>query len=267
MTDGDEPFKPVLLKAEVPKHVSEKLDEMAKDMGFSTRAKLIRHIIDQYLNPQATFQEYERIDPGMGNRGQPRQEIDMSELTAVLHTLNKSLDQSAAQTGIIARQNETIHQLVNQNEKLVNTQTTLWGNERPALSERSQVTQEQDQTRTEVVEDRTEPPKDSPEVEQTRTEMGTTEEQDEPQDRQPLTGGDVLTVLEAETLAMSLGVKVSKDTFRRATTEKHGGKLLAVPDRKTLGLYTQDVRAFIEAWKVGGSLKTMPQIRDGKPLE
>jgi hypothetical protein len=191
----------------------------------------------------------------------------MSELTAVLHTLNKSLDQSAAQTGIIARQNETIHQLVNQNEKLVNTQTTLWGNERPALSERSQVTQEQDQTRTEVVEDRTEPPKDSPEVEQTRTEMGTTEEQDEPQDRQPLTGGDVLTVLEAETLAMSLGVKVSKDTFRRATTEKHGGKLLAVPDRKTLGLYTQDVRAFIEAWKVGGSLKTMPQIRDGKPLE
>jgi len=266
MSDGDE-FKAVTLKAEVPKKVSDQLDQLVKDLGFSTRAKLIRHIISQYLNPQATFQEYERIDPGHGGREQARQDFDMSELTAVLHTLNKSMDQNTVHLNIIARQNETIHQLVNQNEKLVNTQTTLWGNERPALSERSQVTQEQDQTRTEVVEDRTEPPKDSPEVEQTRTEMGTTEEQDEPQDRQPLTGGDVLTVLEAETLAMSLGVKVSKDTFRRATTEKHGGKLLAVPDRKTLGLYTQDVRAFIEAWKVGGSLKTMPQIRDGKPLE
>ena len=264
MSDGEQPGKQVLLKAEVGENVAKKLDELAEDLGFSTRAKLIRHIISQYLNPQATFQEYERIDPGHGGREQARQDFDMSELTAVLHTLNKSMDQNTVHLNIIARQNETIHKLVDTNETL---QTQLMGNGPAALPEPSQTPQEQDQTRTEVVEDRTEPPKDSPEVEQTRTEMGTTEEQDEPQDRQPLTGGDVLTVLEAETLAMSLGVKVSKDTFRRATTEKHGGKLLAVPDRKTLGLYTQDVRAFIEAWKVGGSLKTMPQIRDGKPLE
>lgn len=280
MSDGEQENKLVLLKAEVPKGVAAELDKIAEELGLSTRAKVIRHIIGQYLKgPNVTpISDFEYMDPGMGNRGQPRQDIDMSELTAVLHTLNKSLDQSAAQTGIIARQNETIHQLVNQNEKLVNTQTTLWGNERPALPERSHVQPEQTQTGTEVAEERTEPIQDSPEVTTKGTEpeqTGTEVEQNRPepqteeptQDKQPLTVGDVLTPVEAAALAKSMGVDVSKDTFRRATQEENGEKLVPVPDRKTMGLYTQDVRAFIEVWKLGGSLKTMPQIRDGKPLE
>lgn len=263
MTDGDEPFKPVLLKAEVPKHVSEKLDEMAKDMGFSTRAKLIRHIIADYLaGPKVTFSDFERMDPGQGFRGQAAQDMDMSELTAVLHTLNKSMDQSAAQLNIISRQNETIHKLVDQNEKL--TQNTLWGNERPALPERSQATQEQDQTRTEVVEDGTEPLKDSPKTEQAGTEMGTTEEPPRTQDKQPLPGGETVDVPGAVKMGRDLGVSYSVDTVRRAVKE---GILIAVPDHSPMLVYVRDVRAFAETYQKYGKLPKMPQIRDGKALE
>jgi hypothetical protein len=264
MTDGDEPFKPVLLKAEVPKHVSEKLDELAKDMGFSTRAKLIRHIIDQYLNPQATFQEYERIDPGHGGREQARQDFDMSELTAVLHTLNKAMDSNAVKDNTIFRQNETIHRLVDLNENL---QTQLVGNGPAALPEPSQVQPEQTQTGPEVAENRTEPEPVTQETGPTQTEIvpevkHTETTQTPPQDKQPLqVGDDMLEVLQAVTLGNDMGVKFSKDTVRRAVTQ---GILMAVPDTHPLKVYSSDVRAFALEYKKIGKLPNMPQIRGGK---
>lgn len=262
MTDGDEPFKPVLLKAEVPKHVSEKLDELAKDMGFSTRAKLIRHIIDQYLNPQATFQEYERIDPDHGGHGQaPRQDFDMSELTAVLHTLNKAMDSNAVKDNIISRQNETIHRLVGQTETL---QTHLMGNGPAALPEPSQVKHEQTQISPEVAEYRTEPQTVTQETGPTQTETVPEPNHTEPpqtQDKQPLQVGDMLEVPQAVELGEALGVKFSKDTVRRAVDQ---GILMAVPDTHPMKITTQDVRAFAMAWKTHGRLTKMPQIREGK---
>lgn len=261
MTDGDEPFKPVLLKAEVPKHVSEKLDEMAKDMGFSTRAKLIRHIIDQYLNPQATFQEYERIDPGHGGQGQtPRQDFDMSELTAVLHTLNKAMDSNAVKDNTINRQNDTIHRLVCQNENL---QTQLVGNGPAALPEPSQTPQGQTQISPEVAEDRTEPQTTAQETGPTQTETVPEPNHTEPpqtQDKQPLQVGDMLEVPQAVTLGNDMGVKFSKDTVRRAVEQ---GILMAVPDTRPMKISTQDIRAFAEAYRTYGKLPKMPKIREG----
>jgi len=267
MTDGDEPFKPVLLKAEVPKHVSEKLDELAKDMGFSTRAKLIRHIIDQYLNPQATFKEYERIDPDHGGHGQtPRQDFDMSELTAVLHTLNKAMDSNAVKDNTIFRQNETIHRLVDLNENL---QTQLVGNGPAALPEPSQVQPEQTQTGPEVAEDRTEPKTVTQETGPTQTETvpepkHTETPQTPPQDKPPLQVGEMLEVPQAVTLGNDMGVKFSKDTVRRAVEQ---GILMAVPDIHPMKITTQDVRAFAEAYRKYGKLPKMPKIRNGAVLE
>jgi len=262
MTDGDEPFKPVLLKAEVPKHVSEKLDEMAKDMGFSTRAKLIRHIIDRYLNPQATFQEYERIDPDHGGHGQaPRQDFDMSELTAVLHTLNKAMDSNAVKDNTINRQNDIIHRLVCQNENL---QTQLVGNGPAALPEPSQTPQGQTQISPEVAEYRTEPQTVTQETGPTQTETVPEPNHTEPpqtQDKQPLQVGDMLEVPQAVTLGNDMGVKFSKDTVRRAVEQ---GILMAVPDTHPMKITTQDIRAFAEAYRTYGKLPKMPKIRDGK---
>ena len=258
MSDGDEPNKPTLLKAEVPKHVAEQLDEMAKQMGFSTRAKLIRHIISQYMFPQATFQEYERMDPGHGGQGQTtRQDVDLSELEAILHTLNKSMDQNAAHLNIIARQNETIHRLVEQNETL---QTQLTGNGPAALPE-------QTQTRPEVVEDRTEPGQSGTEMEQTPGETVPEPNHTEPpqdQDKPPLQAGDMLEVPQAVTMGEELGVKFSKDTIRRAVDQ---GILQAVPNAFPMKVATQDVRAFAMAWKTRGRLNKMPQIRAGKVIQ
>ena len=266
MTDGDE-FKPVTLKAEVPKHVSEKLKELAKDMGFSTRAKLIRHIIDQYLNPQATFKEYERIDPDHGGHGQtPRQDFDMSELTAVLHTLNKAMDSNAVKDNTIFRQNETIHRLVDLNENL---QTQLVGNGPAALPEPSQVQPEQTQTGPEVAEDRTEPKTVTQETGPTQTETvpepkHTETPQTPPQDKPPLQVGEMLEVLEAVDLGKKLGIAYSKDTVRRAVEQ---GILMAVPDIHPMKITTQDVRAFAEAYRKYGKLPKMPKIRNGAVLE
>jgi len=265
MTDGDEPFKPVLLKAEVPRHVSEKLDELAKDMGFSTRAKLIRHIIDQYLNPQATFQEYERIDPDHGGHGQtPRQDFDMSKLDAVLLTLNKAMDSNAVKDNTINRQNDIIHRLVCQNEYL---QTKLVGNGPTALPEPSQEHQGQTQISPEVAEYRTEPQTVTQETGPTQTET-VPETVPEPnhteppqtQDKQPLQVGDMLDVHQAVTLGNDMGVKFSKDTVRRAVEQ---GILMAVPDTHPMKILVEDVRAFAEAYQKYGKLPKMPKIRNG----
>lgn len=255
MSDGDEPNKPTLLKAEVPKHVAEQLDEMAKQMGFSTRAKLIRHIISQYMFPQATFQEYERMDPGHGGQGQTtRQDFDMSELTAVLHTLNKAMDSNAVKDNTIFRQNETIHRLVDLNENL---QTQLVGNGPAALPEPSQVQPEQTQTGPEVAENRTEPIQNSPEVTQTQEPKHT----EAPQDKPPLQVGDMVEVPQAVELGADMGITFSKDTVRRAVEQ---GILMAVPDTHPMKITTQDIRAFAEAYQKYGKLPKMPQIREGK---
>ncbi len=253
MSDGEQPGKQVLLKAEVGENVAKKLDELAEDLGFSTRAKLIRHIISQYLNPQATFQEYERIDPGHGGREQARQDFDMSELTAVLHTLNKSMDQNTVHLNIIARQNETIHKLVDTNETL---QTQLMGNGPAALPEPSQTPQEQTQTRTEVAEERTEPIQNSPEVTQTQEPKHT----EAPQDKPPLPVGDMVEVPQAVELGADMGITFSKDTVRRAVEQ---GILMAVPDTHPMKISTQDIRAFAEAYRTYGKLPKMPKIREG----
>ena len=266
MTDGDE-FKPVTLKAEVPKHVSEKLKELAKDMGFSTRAKLIRHIIDQYLNPQATFQEYERIDPDHGGHGQtPRQDFDMSKLDAVLLTLNKAMDSNAVKDNTINRQNDTIHRLVCQNENL---QTKLVGNGPTARPEPSQEHQGQTQISPEVAEYRTEPQTVTQETGPTQTETvpepkHTETPQTPPQDKPPLQVGEMLEVLEAVDLGKKLGIAYSKDTVRRAVEQ---GILMAVPDIHPMKITTQDVRAFAEAYRKYGKLPKMPKIRNGAVLE
>ena len=266
MSDGDE-FKAVTLKAEVPKKVSDQLDQLVKDLGFSTRAKLIRHIISQYLNPQATFQEYERIDPGHGGREQARQDFDMSELTAVLHTLNKAMDSNAVKDNTIFRQNETIHRLVDLNETL---QTQLVGNGPAALPEPSQVQPEQTQTGPEVAEDRTEPEPVTQETGPTQTEIvpepkHTETTQTPPQDKQPLqVGDDMLEVLQAVDLGNKMGVKFSKDTVRRAVEQ---GILMAVPDIHPMKITTQDVRAFAETYRKYGKLPKMPKIRNGAVSE
>ena len=260
MSDGEQPGKQVLLKAEVGENVAKKLDELAEDLGFSTRAKLIRHIISQYLNPQATFQEYERIDPGHGGREQARQDFDMSELTAVLHTLNKSMDQNTVHLNIIARQNETIHKLVDTNETL---QTQLMGNGPAALPEPSQTPQEQTQISPEVAEDRTEPQTVTQETGPTQTETVPEPNHTEPpqtQDKQPLQVGDMLEVPQAVTLGNDMGVKFSKDTVRRAVEQ---GILMAVPDTHPMKISTQDIRAFAEAYRTYGKLPKMPKIREG----
>lgn len=255
MTDGDEPFKPVLLKAEVPKHVSEKLDEMAKDMGFSTRAKLIRHIIDQYMNPQATFQEYERMDhQDRGDRSGP-------EMTTLMQALTQVLTQTAVTNNTINRQNETIHRLVCQNENL---QTQLVGNGPAALPEPSQTPQGQTQISPEVAEYRTEPQTVTQETGPTQTETVPEPNHTEPpqtQDKQPLQVGDMLEVPQAVALGNDMGVKFSRDTVRRAVEQ---GILMAVPDTHPMKITTQDIRTFAEAYQTYGKLPKMPKIRDGK---
>ena len=168
------------------------------------------------------------------------------------------MDQSAAQINIIARQNETIHQLVDQNEKL--TQTTLWGNDRPALPERSQVTQEQTHTRDEVAEVRPEPIQKSPEPVLTQTEEPTKAEP-MTQDRQPLPGGETVDVPGAVKIGKDHDVTYSPDTVRRAVKE---GKLVAVPDHSPMLLYVQDVRAFADLYGKYGKLPRIPKIREGK---
>lgn len=275
MSDGERSHKLVLLKAEVPEHVALELDRMAKDMGFTTRAKLLRHIISRFLRPEVTFDEFENITPPP--HGEPvysRGAVDLSpELQAALQTLNKSLDLTAAQTSIIARQNDTIHRLVGQNEHLTLTLTA--GNERPALPEPSQVQPEQTQAGPEVAEDRPEPIQDSPkvttkgpepgqtgtEVEQNRPEPQTEEH---PQDRQPLPVGDMVEVPGVVELGTRMGIKFSPDTVRRAVER---GILQAVPGVHPLKITTQDAQAFAEAYQKYKKLPNMPQIREGKVQE
>lgn len=264
MSDGDE-FKPVTLKAEVPKKVSDQLDQLVKDLGFPTRAKLIRHILDQFLHPQATFQEYERIDPDHGGHGQtPRQDFDMSKLDAVLLTLNKAMDSNAVKDNTINRQNDTIHRLVCQNENL---QTKLVGNGPTALPEPSQEHQGPTQISPEVAEYRTEPQTVTQETGPTQTEIVPEvkhTETPQTQDKQPLQVGDMLEVPQAVTLGNDMGVKFSKDTVRRAVEQ---GILMAVPDTHPMKITTQDIRAFAMAWKTHGRLNKMPQIRAGKVIQ
>ena len=239
MSDGERSHKMVLLKAEVPEHVALELDRMSKDLGFTTRAKLIRHIISRFLRPEVTFDEFENITPPP--HGEPtysRGVVDLSpELQAALQTLNKSLDLTAAQTSIIARQNDTIHRLVGQNEHLTLTLTT--GNERPALPEPSQ---EQDRTVEEVAEPRTEPI--------------------QAQDKQPLPVGDALEVPHAVELGKSLGVSFGNDTVRRAVK---AGVLVALPGRP-MKIRSEDIRVFALEYAKIGELPKMPQIREGKVI-
>lgn len=255
MSDGERSHKMVLLKAEVPEHVALELDRMAKDMGFTTRAKLLRHIISRFLRPEVTFDEFENITPPP--HGEPvysRGAVDLSpELQAALQTLNKSLDLTAAQTSIIARQNDTIHRLVGQNEHLTLTLTT--GNERPALPEPSQ---EQGRTVEEMAEPRTEPIQNSPEPVQTGTE--TIPEQT--QDKQPLPVGDALEVPHAVELGKSLGVSFGNDTVRRAVK---AGVLVALPGRP-MKIRSEDIRVFALEYAKIGELPKMPQIREGKVI-
>ncbi|OPZ74693.1 MAG: hypothetical protein BWY80_00486 [Firmicutes bacterium ADurb.Bin456] len=266
MSDGERSHKMVLLKAEVPEHVALELDRMAKDMGFTTRAKLLRHIISRFLRPEVTFDEFENITPPP--HGEPvysRGAVDLSpELQAALQTLNKSLDLTAAQTSIIARQNDTIHRLVGQNEHLTLTLTT--GNERPALPEPSHIAKEQDQPVEEVVGNRTEPVQKRPDPVQTDTEpiQTKTEEPPRTQDKQPLPGGETVDVPGAVKMGKDMGVSYSVDTVRRAVKEEI---LIAVPDHSPMLIYVRDIRAFAETYRKYGKLPKMPQIRSGKALE
>jgi hypothetical protein len=181
----------------------------------------------------------------------------MSELTAVLHTLNKAMDSNAVKDNTIFRQNETIHRLVDLNENL---QTQLVGNGPAALPE-------QTQTRPEVVEDRTEPGQSGTEMEQAPGETVPEPNHTEPpqdQDKPPLQAGDMLEVPQAVTMGEELGVKFSKDTIRRAVDQ---GILQAVPNAFPMKVAAQDVRAFAMAWKTRGRLNKMPQIRAGKVIQ
>ncbi|OPZ73397.1 MAG: hypothetical protein BWY80_00949 [Firmicutes bacterium ADurb.Bin456] len=163
--------------------------------------------------------------------------------------MNKSLDLTAAQTSIIARQNDTIHRLVGQNEHLTLTLTT--GNERPALPEPSQ---EQGRTVEEMAEPRTEPIQNSPEVEPNHTEPI------QAQDKQPLPVGDALEVPHAVELGKSLGVSFGNDTVRRAVK---AGVLVALPGRP-MKIRSEDIRVFALEYAKIGELPKMPQIRKGK---
>lgn len=239
MSDGEQTGKgTVLLKAEVPESVAKELDRLAKELNFSTRAGLMRHIVLEFIKgPKTTpISDFERMDPGLGFRGRPAQDFDMSELVATLHTLNKALDVTTAQTNIMACQAETIHSLTAQNEQL--TQALPVTPRRPALPEPSQ---EQTHTRPEVIHTDTDPV-------QTGTE--------------PIQDGDMLEVSQAVELGTSMGVKYGKDTVRRAIKE---GILVATTGRP-IKIHLEDVRAFALEYAKVGEIPKVPKIRDGKAV-